>query len=278
MGIHAVWQQKAEIGHPAPIPMAKQLAAAKSELGEVYRELFEAAQMQRRMSGPRELRRGEYEIAAEMFPVRHLSGDFFSILEVGETTLIAVGDIAGKGLRAGLWFTHLLGLTRMYAASIVDPGGALAAVNRQMCQASSPPPLTSVYLARLDWLTGELMYSNAGHPAALLLRADGASECLETGGPLLGAVPEAEFESTSVWLKPGDMLLAFTDGLLECCNDSMEEFGPQRVIAEARSLRAGGSASELLFSVVGAAQDFAGPQAQADDCTLVALRRDPSRR
>jgi sigma-B regulation protein RsbU (phosphoserine phosphatase) len=274
MGVHAVRQQKTGIGRPYAPPMVEQLTAAKSELAEVYRELFEAAQMQRRMSGPRVLRQGEFQIAAEMFPARHLSGDFFSILQTGQTTLIAIGDIAGKGLKAGLWFTHLLGLTRMYAESVTDPGGALAALNRQMCRASSPPPLTSLYLARLDWTTGEFTYSNAGHPAALLLRAGGNSECLETGGPLLGAVPEAAFESARGCLDPGDILLAFTDGLLECCNHSMEEFGAQRVIDAARSLGAGASASELLFSIVGAAQDFAGIEAPADDCTVVALVRD----
>lgn len=274
MGIHAI-RQRARISHPVASMMATELATTRSELAEVQRELFEAAQMQRRMSGPRVLRRGEFEIAAEMFPIHHLSGDFFSILDAGETMLVAIGDIAGKGLKAGMWFTHLLGLARMYAESVADPGDALAAINRQMCRVNSPPPLTSLYLAQLHWMTGEVVYSNAGHPAALRFRADGTLECLATGGPLLGAVPGAKFESGATRLMPGDTLLAFTDGLLECCNQSMEEFGEQRVVNAVRDTRVGASAGELLFSVVGAAQDFAGSQQRADDCTLVALCRDP---
>jgi sigma-B regulation protein RsbU (phosphoserine phosphatase) len=272
-GIHAIRQK---IGHPVAPMMAAELATARSELAEVQRELYEAAQMQRRMSGPRVLRRGEYEIAAEMFPIQHLSGDFYSIIDAGETTLFAIGDIAGKGLKAGMWFTHLLGLARMYAESIADPGEALAAINRQMCRANFPPPLTSLYLAQPYWMTGEVVYSNAGHPAALLLRTDGTLECLATGGPLLGAVPGAKFESATTRLMSGDTLLAFTDGLLECCNQRLEEFGEQRAVDAARNAGVGASASELLFSVVAAAQDFACSQPQADDCTLVALCRYPS--
>jgi serine phosphatase RsbU (regulator of sigma subunit) len=274
-GIHAI-RQRARIIHPVASMMAAELAATRSELAEVHRELFEAAQMQRRMSGPRQLRRGEFEIAAEMFPIHHLSGDFFSIIDAGETTLFAIGDIAGKGLRAGMWFTHLLGLARMYSESIADPGDALAAINRQMCRVDSPPPLTSLFLAQLHWMTGEVVYSNAGHPAALLLGGDGSLERLATGGPLLGAVPGARFESAAVHLMAGDTLLAFTDGLLECCDQSMEEFGEQRVVDTVRGTRTEASVSELLFSVVGAAQDFAGSQPRADDCTLIALCRSPA--
>jgi serine phosphatase RsbU (regulator of sigma subunit) len=250
----------------------EQLAALRLEFADVYRELYEAAQMQRKVSGPRILRRGDFEIAAEIFPVRHLSGDFFNVSDSGPTTLLAVGDIAGKGLMAGMWFTHMLGLTRMFAESIADPGKALAAMNRQMCQAISPPPLTSLFLARLNWASGELVYSNAGHPAPLVLRSGNAVESLATGGPVLGAVPSATFDSATAHLDPGDRLIGFSDGLLECANENFEEFGVERVIDEVRRVESESSASELLFSIIGAAQDFAGTQARTDDCTLMVVR------
>jgi serine phosphatase RsbU (regulator of sigma subunit) len=254
--------------------VADQLAATRSELAEIHRELYEAAQLQRKLSGPRILHRGEFEIAAEIFPVRHLSGDYFSILDLDDTTtLLAIGDIAGKGLTAGIWFTHLLGLTCMYAESIVNPGEALAALNSHLCQSPAPPPLTSLYLARLNWSSGELVYSNAGHPAPLLMRANREFESLTAGGPVLGAVPLANFESAAVTLNSGDTLLGYTDGLPECSNQNQEEFGAQRVIEELRKANAEASADELLFSIVGAAQDFAASQPRADDCTVMAVRR-----
>jgi len=252
----------------------KQLEALRLEFAELYRELFEAAQMQRMMSGPRLLRRGEFELAAEIFPVRHLSGDFLSISDSGSTTLLAIGDIEGKGLRAGMWFTHFLGLTRMFAESTADPGEALAELNQHVCLEQSQPPLTSLFLARLDWTAGTMVYSSAGHPAPLLLRADGVIETLSAGGPLLSAVPGAAFESASLEFGRGDMFVAYTDGLLECANESFEEFGVQRVIEELRSTNPKNSVTEILFSIIGAAQDFAGTRPRADDCTAIVLRRD----
>ena len=251
-----------------------QLEALRLEFAELYRELFDAAQMQRMMSGPRQVRRGEFAVAAEMFPVRHVSGDFFSISDSGNSTWLAIGDIEGKGLRAGMWFAHFLGLTRMFAESTSDPGEALADLNRHVCAAQSQPPLTSLFLAKLDWLEGTLTYSNAGHPAPVLLRANSAIEDLSNGGPLLSAVPDAMFESATLEFRRGDILVAFSDGLPECANENFEEFGIQRVIDEVCRMSYTRSVTEILFSVMGAAQDFAGTRSRADDCTAMVVRRD----
>lgn len=251
----------------------EQLAALQLAFAEVCRELYEAAQMQRQMSGPRLLRRGDFEIAAEIFPVRHLSGDFFNVSELGTTTLLAMGDIAGKGVMAGMWFTHLLGLTRMYGESISDPAQAMAALNQQMCVSAWAPPLTSIFLARLDWTNGDLAYCNAGHPAPVLLRANGDVEFLNVGGLVLGAVASVPFVGARVVLEPGDTLIGFSDGLLECCNEHDEQFGVERVIDKARNALSGEMAPALLFSIIGAAQDFAGTLSRTDDCSMMVVRR-----
>lgn len=263
----------------------EQLAALRLEFAEVYRELYEGAQMQRMLSGPRLLRRGPFEVAAEIFPVRHLSGDFFSVSDLGTTALLAIGDIAGKGLLAGMWFTYLLGLTRIYGVPAKDAAAALAAINRVMCETTgsperadsarsvvgSAPPLTSLFLARLDWVTGELQYCNAGHPAPLLLRAGGKAEFLSEGGPGLGAAAEARFDSARVVLEPGDTLVGYSDGLLECREENGEEFGVERVLDEVLK-SASAPATEMLFSIIGAARDFAGAYAREDDCTLMVVQ------
>jgi serine phosphatase RsbU (regulator of sigma subunit) len=253
--------------------VAQKLDTLRLEFADLHRELFEAAQMQRMMSGPRQQRRGEFEIAAEIFPIRHLSGDFVSITDCGSKTILAVGDIEGKGLRAGLWFTHLLGLTRMYAESAADPGEALSTLNRDICMAQTRPPLTSLFVAELDWRNGTLTYSNAGHPAPILLRADESVQTLTTGGPVLCAVPGADFESETIAFGPGEMFIGYSDGLLECENEHRQEFGVERVIDLARKLKEE-TVTEILFSIIGAAQDFAGTQTRKDDCTVMVLRRD----
>jgi sigma-B regulation protein RsbU (phosphoserine phosphatase) len=250
----------------------EQLADIRLEFAEVYRELYEAAQMQRQLSGPRVLRRGSFEVAAEIFPVRHLSGDFFSVSELGTTIVLAVGDIAGKGLLAGMWFTCMLGMTRTYAESFPDPSDTLAAINQQLCGAGPRPPLTSLWVARLKRETGEFVYSNAGHPPPVILRADGSVELLEEGGPVMGAVAGASYNSACGVLKAGDVLVGYSDGLLESCNEDDEQFGVQRVIEEMRKAQSDEPASKRLFSLIGAAQDFAGSHARSDDCTIMVVR------
>ncbi|HTF37287.1 MAG TPA: PP2C family protein-serine/threonine phosphatase, partial [Blastocatellia bacterium] len=134
----------------------------------------------------------------------------------------------------------------------------------------------SLFLARLDSVTGMLHYCSAGHPPALLLRADGKLESLSEGGPLLGAVPEAWFVSGKVELRVGDVLLAYSDGILEARNYADQEFGFEHLEAQLRRARSS-SADAVLFSMLGAVQDFAGACPQADDMSLVVVRRLDSR-
>ncbi len=252
--------------------LEEQLTAFHREHDELHQALFAAAQVQRKLCAPRELRRGRFEIASEIFPVRYVSGDFYDVLELGEALGLAVGDIAGKGLAAGLWFTHLVGLIRIHAGSLDDPAAAVEAINHDLCQLPSGPPMASLFLGRLDSRRGELVYCNAGQPPALLLRRDGTVESLREGGTLLGALPHASFRSGRVVMEPGDTLIGYSDGIVECRNGSGEEFGVRRLLAAARSAGRS-SAGTLLFSLLGAVQDFAGSHPRDDDFTLMVVRR-----
>src|SRR5215469_16621298 len=166
-------------------------AVSPDEVNALYREVFEALQVPRRLSGPRRIRRGEFEIASEIFPAQFFSGDFVTVFDSGDATFLALGDIAGKGLTAAMWSTHVLGLIRTYSASLAKPHAALKAINRDLYSLGSVP-LTTMVLARLDWRNNRLTYSNAGHFAPLLLQGDGQVEKLSAGGPVLAALPDAE--------------------------------------------------------------------------------------
>lgn len=252
--------------------LEEEIAALRREHSELHSSLFGAAQVQRKLCAPRQLRRGVFEIASEIFPVRYLSGDFYAVLDLGAATGLAVGDIAGKGLAAGLWFAHLVGLIRVQAGSRPDPAAAVAAINRDLCQLQPEAPTASLFLGRLDEKRSELVYCNAGHPPPLLLRREGTVEALDEGGLLLGALPRASFACGRVTLRPGDTLIGYSDGIGECSNAREEEFGVERLLAAARA-GDGSSASSLLFSILGAVQDFAGSHPREDDITLIVVRR-----
>ena len=250
----------------------QELDAVRREQAKVQQAIYEAAQIQRKLCAPRELVWGEFEIAGEIFPVRHLSGDFFKVMELDSALGLTVGDIAGKGLSAGIWQAHLMGLIRRCARRHSDPAAAVAEVNLELCQDSSEPPITALFFARLDPQENELVYCNAGLPAPLLLRHNKTVERLEKGGPMLGALQKAAYDSGSLRMNPGDMLLAYSDGVTECRNSEDEEFEMGRLSAAVNAV-GDGSANQVLFSTLGAVLDFADACPPEDDLTLLVVRR-----
>ncbi len=249
-----------------------QLALLRRQHDDLQRAIYEAAQTQRRLCGPRHLRREPFEIASEIFPVRHISGDFISIFDLGSNLVFAIGDIASKGLYAGMWLPHIISMVRLRMGAAGDPAAALSAINRDLLRMSPELPLTTLLLARLDPKSAEIAYSNAGHPAPLLLRRNGKVESLREGGLLLGALPNAPYANGKLTLEPGDILLGYSDGIAECRNPSGADFGMERLEA-AVCQSSESSASGMLFSVLGAAEDFAAGHPREDDMALVVVHR-----
>ena len=252
--------------------LQQELDAVRREYGKLQQAVYEAAQVQRRMCAPRELVWGDFEIAGESFPVRHLSGDFFKVMELGSALGLILGDIAGKGLTAGIWQAHLMDVMQRCARAYAHPCDAIAGVNRELCQDLGERPITALFFARLDPERGELVYCNAGLPAPLVLRSDKPVEHLEEGGPMLGALHEATYGSGTVRMDAGDVLLAYSDGLTECMNSDEEEFATRRLIAATKA-GSGVSASQVLFSTLAAVLDFADACTPGDDLTLLVVRR-----
>jgi serine phosphatase RsbU (regulator of sigma subunit) len=125
----------------------------------------------------------------------------------------------------------------------------------------------------IDCDLGKLTYCNAGHFPPILLRADGRTCLLETGGPLLGAIEHAEYQSGELLLSPGDTVVAYSDGVLECCNASEEEFGVDRLMAALRQAEQK-SAHDTLMMLLAAVQDFANGRPLHDDVSLTVIQRD----
>ena len=266
-----------EISTSSPSTVVSPLAELQQKLETLQRDyaelntaIFEAAQVHRRLCAPSLLRHGAFDVATETFAVRHLPGDFVSIEETRDGLVLALGDIGGKGLAAGMWVTHLIGLLRTHTAASSDPEVIVAGINRDIARLSSVEPLSTLFVARLS-KSGQLDYTSAGHPPALLLRKNGQLELLSDGGPVLGAVPVAVFERGTVKLRGGDLLLTCSDGILESFNEAEQEFGNMRLQTELRRAH-GGSAEAVLFSVLGAVQDFAAPRPLTDDMTLMVVK------
>jgi serine phosphatase RsbU (regulator of sigma subunit) len=252
--------------------LTDELIALQRDHGKLQQAIFEAAQIQRRLCAPRELSWGEYEVAGEIFPVRHLSGDFFKLIKFGSALGVILGDIAGKGFTAGIWQAHLMGLVQRAARRHASPADAIAEVNRELCSDENEPPIMALFFARIDQ-KNNLKYCNAGLPAPLLLRAKNkALERLNHGGPMLGAAKDAEYGMGSVALNSGDMLVAYSDGVTECRNAAEDEFEMERLMVAAKAV-SGVNANKALFSLLGTVLDFAQSSSPADDLTVLVVRR-----
>jgi serine phosphatase RsbU (regulator of sigma subunit) len=269
--VHAMVEQS-----PSAIPeglLDIDTASLRREKLDFHAELFEAAQVQRRLSGPRVLRRGDLQFATEVFAAHYLSGDFVTLSSDGPLVFSALGDIAGKGLAAGMWFTNLVGLLQRFSNSGFGPAEVASEINRHLCCLRPGAPFVTMFIAQIDCSRGELVYCSAGHFPPLLLRADGRTELLDRGGPLLGALADANFEVGRETLDPGDTVLAYSDGVLECSNANGEEFGMERLVTESRRA-ARHSASATLLMLLAAMQDFANGSPLCDDASLMVIQRD----
>lgn len=253
------------------VPLLEEMDSLVRERLDLHAQLFEAAQIQRKLSGPRSLRCGRMEFASEVFAARYLSGDFAVLSQHGSRVLATLGDIAGKGFAAGMWFTNLAGLLQSYARPNSKPAEIVTEINRHLCYLRPAAPFVTAFLAQVDCDSGEVAYANAGHFPPILLRADGRAELLEVGGPLLGAVENAEYQSGQLSLQPGDTLLAYSDGVLECRNEVGEEFGSARLLAalqQAQQL----SIPNALVALLATVQDFANGKPLSDDVSLTVIR------
>jgi len=253
--------------------LQEELDALQREKLDLYSQLFEAGQIQRKLSGARELRHGCLQFASEVFAARLLSGDFTMFLQHGSRVLTAHGDIAGKGIAAGMWFTNLAGLLQSYGHPDSDPAKIASEVNRHLCYLRPVAPFATAFLAQVDCNVGTVSYCNAGHFPPILLRADGRTVLLEKGGPLLGAIERAEFTSGYEVLEPGDTLLAYSDGVLECSNAEEEEFGMERLLDAFRRAKQQ-SAHATLMVLLAWLQDFANGSPVCDDVSLTVIQRD----
>ena len=148
----------------------------------------------------------------------------------------------------------------------------MARVNDNLRQTVPPNRFATLFLARVDTATGEVLWVNAGHAGPLVARADGSHEVLEATGTILGAFADASWGEGRTSLGPGDVLVLLSDGVMEAARAAASDLGPERLAAVVRAT-GGGSASALLAALQSAAEESLGGARRADDHTFVVLRR-----
>jgi sigma-B regulation protein RsbU (phosphoserine phosphatase) len=230
-------------------------------------------------------------------PARIVSGDYYDFLSDGpENVGIAVGDISGKGISAALLMATIHSAVRAYEQEDVvpmlaasgygadtriatlarrvtrpSPAQMLRLLNHHLYRSTQPEKYATLFLGFYDDETRRLTYSNAGHLPPIILSEDGSTRRLDVGGTVVGLFDAVEYQEQTVQLHPGDLFIAFSDGMTEPEND-FGEFGEDRLVETIASFR-DLPLDRVTEHAVAAVQDWIGSQDQPDDVTLVLARR-----
>ena len=216
-----------------------------------------------------------YSVFAVNDASRAVSGDFYEFQgpDEGDTQVIVIADVAGKGIAASLLAASFDALL-MGPIEVGHPPDVICAkISRRLFMKTPPERYVTAFIAALDPATNRVSYTNAGHNPGLLVRADGTVQRLEANGMPLGLFPVVEYERVEITLGPGDLLLLYTDGITEAANPAGDEFGLDRLQAVVRT-----HAREPLVALAGwietAVEVFADGTPYGDDRTMVMLRRE----
>jgi sigma-B regulation protein RsbU (phosphoserine phosphatase) len=243
------------------------------EQEKVRRDLALAAEVQRRLLPPEPPRNEAVTLTAFTLPARTVGGDYYDFVDLGRDGIgVAIADVSGKGIAAALVMSVVQASLRVIASERGLTASALATrMNRFLHQSTGANKYATFFYAQIADGARRLRYVNAGHnPPYLARRSDAGVEISELtiGGTVIGLFPEVPFEDATIDLCPGDVLLAFTDGVTEALNDAGEEFGTDRV-RELLHANAQLSAAEIAAKLSDAVREWIGGAEQHDDLTFV---------
>ena len=251
------------------------LNARALEQEKLRRDLALAAEVQKRLLPRRPPRHDGAMLAAYTLPARTVGGDYYDFLELPDGRLaIAVADVAGKGIAAALLMSVVQASLRLISADGEIPLAELARrMNAQLYQSTGTNKYATFFYAELDSCSRRLRYVNAGHNAPYVVhRTTVGVEIAElsAGGTVLGLFPEADYEAAGVDLHPGDLFVAFTDGVPEALSAAGEEFGEER-LKEFLRLSADSDADAVSSKLAETMRAWIGNAEQHDDLTFVVV-------
>jgi sigma-B regulation protein RsbU (phosphoserine phosphatase) len=214
------------------------------------------------------------DLATEYTPAEQVGGDFYDVFQVKNAgTALVMGDVSGKGVPAALLMGVIHGAVR---SSVWFESPALhesesRELNRLLCESASRERYASMFWCYHDPTVRSLSYVNAGHCPPLLVRRNGRGveiSSLQVGGPVLGMLPDAHYEHAKVDVSDGDILVMYSDGLVEAANSRGEEYGEDR-LREVLATVIEKSADAIRRAILNSLAAFSGASELRDDLTIV---------
>ena len=256
-------------------------AALAIENARLYRETLDKAKLEQELKVataiqqsllPQSNRVGTFfTTAAASVACRAVGGDFFDYVDLpaGQFGFI-VGDVAGKGSPAALLAAAVLGMFSAEATYQTGTSPLMARLNQGVCRRGIEGRFLTAFYGILS-PDGAFTYTNAGHNAPVLVSPSSAARRLEKGGMVLGLFEQAGFEQETIALSPGDVIVAFSDGVTEALNEAGEEYMDDRLLACIDRYKAK-PPQDILAAVMADVRAFAGEAMPNDDVTIVMVR------
>ena len=218
-----------------------------------------------------------YTVAGACQEAREVGGDYYDFIPLSDgSTLVAVGDVSGKGLRAAIFMAISRAVLRAQEMSDLAPKALMTRINKLLLPDFHRDMFITVALVRL-FPDGRVLYSSAGHDPIIRLRSDGSTEVFKTKGSPVAFLPDMLFqkrlEEMEFELESGDRLILYSDGFPEARNEEEEELGFEK-LQEMAVQHAGKEAKEIVERLMEDTWKFIGEAEQHDDMTLVVIGRE----
>ncbi|MCL4220164.1 MAG: SpoIIE family protein phosphatase [Phycisphaerales bacterium] len=255
------------------------LLEIQAEEKRIQRQLSLAMDIQARMLPRRMPQIPTLDIAARCEPCFELGGDFYDLIPLGGSIGIVIGDVAGKGIGAALLMSAVRSSLRAYADDVYDLDEVLARVNEAMVRDTLSNEFATIWYGVIDPRTLTMTYGSAGHDPPMVVRKrrtdENHVEELRSTGLVVGVLPNQRYDRRISRLEPGDVMVAFTDGLPDATDFQGRRYGRARLRASLLSIlktNPGASAEGILDHLLWDTRRYAGLAPQRDDETLVVVR------
>lgn len=224
--------------------------------------------------------RKDFDIYAVMYPAKEVGGDFYDFYLLDENHLvITIADVSDKGIPAAMFMVITKTILKNFAMSMTSPDDFSAVVqcaNRQLCENNEEMMFVTVFMGMLDLKTGKFIYVNAGHTPPMIRhkhKDDSTFEYLPVEkNCVLGINEGAQFKQQEVYLKQGDELFLYTDGVTEAINKEKKLYSIERLYSNLNKINQKSSCQDILRDVKLSIDEFAQGMYQSDDITMLAIK------
>jgi sigma-B regulation protein RsbU (phosphoserine phosphatase) len=215
-----------------------------------------------------------YRIAGKSIPAKEVGGDYYDFITIDDNHFaFCLGDISGKGIPAALLMANLQATLRGQTSFGKSCKDRIFFTNNMLFHSTAAGKFATLFYGILDLESNQITYCNAGHNNPFLIAADGQMTNLSTGGIIVGIMPGAQYDESTIAINPGELLVLFSDGITEAINSAEEEFGDGRLTEIVLNNRKE-SAEKIIDIIFKEVKSFIGSSPQMDDMTLVVIKRE----